>query len=223
MIITQLSGGLGNQMFQYALGRVLSYKNNDDLLFDLSSFTDQNNGDTPRQYELAVFGIKPFESSTHDKIRLGDENPFIKMINSLFKTNIDPDPSTLVREKGHYYHPEIIDKRGDIYLRGFWQTEKYFLDYRHIILKDFTFKKKLNLKSISLLEQIQKNDSVSIHVRRGDYVSNHNANKYHGTCPVTYYQKAAKIILKTVTKPIFFVFSDDPKSSGINRHYLHVP
>lgn len=211
MIIAELSGGLGNQMFQYALARVMSLKNDDDeYVFDLSGYTDQKNGDTQRDYELDIFNIEAIECSTHDKIRLGDENPIIKSINRLLGTSLNANPSTLVKEVDHIFHPEILRRTGDLYLRGFWQTEKYFDTIRGILLQDFKFSRRISPKSKQLRLKIEENNSISIHVRRGDYVSNPITNKYHGTCSPTYYQKASSLIAKKVVDPIFYVFSDDP-------------
>jgi hypothetical protein len=210
MIIVELSGGLGNQMFQYALARVMSLKNDDEYAFDLSGYTDQKNGDTQRDYELDVFTIEAIECSTHDKIKLGDENPIIQSINRILGTRLNANPSSLVKEEGHFFHPEVLARTGDLYLRGFWQTEKYFNNYEEAIRQDFTFKKRMSPKSKTILSKILVQNSVSVHIRRGDYVSNPVTNKYHGTCSPAYYQKASSVIAKKVVNPTFYVFSDDP-------------
>lgn len=211
MIITQLNGGLGNQMFQYALAKVLATQNNDDLYLDLSPFTDTKNGDTPRTYGLSIFGINNPECSTYDRIRLGDENPILKMINRTLGTSFDTTPSSLVKERQHAFDPKVLELKGDLYLRGFWQSEKYFLKYRDLILETFSFKKKLSKKSVELLKKIEIRNSISVHVRRGDYANNPSTKKYHGLCGLGYYRRAVALIKKLSINPTYFVFSDDPE------------
>ncbi|MEI8232356.1 MAG: alpha-1,2-fucosyltransferase [bacterium] len=226
MIITQLSGGLGNQMFQYALGRVLSLKNDNDLVFDLSAYTDQKNCDTPRKYELDIFGIEPIECTHVEKVRYGDENPLIEAVNRACKTHLDSSAPTLVKERGHQFHKELLQLRGSQYLRGFWQSEKYFVDYRDQILHDFTFKHKVSQKTGQLLLQIKSSDSVAVHIRRGDYVTSKAANSYHGTCSPTYYLSASKVMGKHVAHPTFYIFSDDPDwcrdNIKLNGNFIYV-
>lgn len=210
MIITQLTGGLGNQMFQYAIGKVLCVNNEDELFLDLTLYTDTKNGDTQRNYELGIFGIDTPEASLTDRTKLGDENPILKLINKVFHTNINTYPTTLVKESGHFFQPEILSLKGDIYLRGFWQSEKYFSSHRDLILNTFRFAKRKSKKSTELMKKIIVENSIAVHVRRGDYVTNPNAKKYHGLCRASYYHKAGSALSKQISNPIFYVFSDDP-------------
>lgn len=100
-------------------------------------------------------------------------------------------------------------------LKGYWQNEKYFKDIRPILLKDFTLKKKTKnfLKFKKLISGV---NSVSIHVRRGDYVKRKVTGNYHGVLDLDYYRQAVEIIRKKVKKPRFFVFSDDPTISNFS-------
>ena len=208
MIITELSGGLGNQMFQYATGRVLSIKNNSPLILDTRSYESRVKGDTVRQYELSSFPIAASIASQ-------------KQINEFFPTKLQKVVANItglsltksieiVKENGHDYDIDLLEKKGNIYLSGFWQTEKYFLDYSSVIKADFTFTNRLRSNIYSLANQIKHTNSVSVHIRRGDYVSNANANKFHGLMPVSYYLRAINKISKMISDPVFFIFSDDP-------------
>ena len=98
--------------------------------------------------------------------------------------------------------------KGHNYLDGYWQNEKYFKDIRHILLKDFTLKKKTN-NFLKLKKLIAETNSVSIHFRRGDYVKRAVTRKYHGVLNLNYYRRAIALIGEKVEKPNFFVFSDD--------------
>lgn len=210
MIISHLNGGLGNQMFQYAIGRVLSMVNSDDLYLDLTSYNSIfNSADTRRDFELDIFKLKYKVATKSQIMRLSDSNPFINILNQYLKLGLNPYPRGYIREKDHRFQPEILNNKGDLYLKGFWQSEKYFLSHKEQILQDFSFRYKPSKKNQSTLALIDGSVSVSIHVRRGDYVKNRVTNKYHGTCDIAYYQNAIKMIKAKCSKPTFFVFSDD--------------
>jgi len=212
MIISWISGGLGNQMFQYALGKVLSHKNAEELFLDLSGYNPfLNTKDSPRNFELDIFKLKYSEASRSAIVRLSDSNPVINSINNLFKAKINPYPKGYVQESSHGFKSRILELQGNIYLRGFWQSEKYFNQYSELIRHDFAFPTPPTGKNKALLLGIDNSNSVSIHVRRGDYVSNQTTNQFHGVCSLAYYRKAIKSIKDKVTNPIFYVFSDDPE------------
>lgn len=189
MIITKLSGGLGNQMFQYALGRVLAIKNHAKLVLDLSGYKNQAAIDTPRQYELGIFNIQAAKYSRN-------------IFNFL-------RPRKLISENSHSFDPAILKLKGNLHLVGYWQSEKYFAEYADIIRQDFTYNTSPAGKNKKLLHDISKSNSVSIHIRRGDYIKIPSTNQFHGTCGLEYYQSAVKIIKQKVKNPIFYIFSDD--------------
>jgi hypothetical protein len=95
------------------------------------------------------------------------------------------------------------------YLSGLWQTEKYFKDCEEIIRTEFTFKQPLNKKNSELSETIRRKNSVSIHIRRGDYIYNSEEYKIHGLCSIDYYKKAVECIANKAGELTLFIFSDD--------------
>jgi len=103
---------------------------------------------------------------------------------------------------------EILFSAEKIYVDGFWQNAKYFKDFRNTILNDFKLKKE-SKNYIKLKTKIQNNNSVSLHVRRGDYVKSKKTRDFHGLLGLDYYQKAVNSILKKTKNPKFFIFSDD--------------
>ena len=187
MIIVRLIGGIGNQMFQYALGRHLAVKNNTELKFDISDFCKY----ADREYMLGVFDIK-------SKIASEDEI-------SKLKSN------RYVKEKGFGFDCEILNTPDNSYIDGYWQNEKYFQSIENLIREDFLFKEDLNDKNKEFLSGISGSDSVCIHIRCGDYVSNLKTKLMHGNCSSKYYKKAVDLILQNVENPHFFVFSDEPE------------
>jgi len=210
MIITKINGGLGNQMFQYSLGRVLSHLNRSDLKLDLSAYDNQKSIDTIRNYELNIFSN--INSSMADKITLNSftkPNKLKLLLNHFLKFKLNAYPKNWIKEINHEYNKNILNLRGDFLLDGYWQNEKYFKNYRNLILKDFTFPKLISKNNMSLIKTISGKKSVAIHVRRGDYITNKYAKEYHGLASITYYKKSIELIKTKVNNPLFVVLSDD--------------
>lgn len=213
MIAVRLMGGLGNQMFQYAVARRLSFTNKTALSLDHIFFDNIAESDTPREYELDCFNI---QSKTLVPSRRPQESPEANYSGKrgrlqYIKDSLAGKAWRIYREPHHQFDPNVLTLPNSSYLIGYWQSEKYFSDIREQLLKDFSFKTEPKGKNIQLLKDIQNSESISIHVRRGDYVSNKNASKFHGTKDESYYDEALKRVLKTVKNPKLFVFSDDPE------------
>lgn len=205
MIIIKLSGGLGNQMFQYALGKHLANKHQTELILDASIFSTQ----TLRNYELNVFSI------TEKHITAGQIRKYVSSQSSGALKNIIEKIQNrisgykMIIEKHFHFDPEILNSPKNSYLTGYWQSEKYFETSEMLIRKSFVFREPQNEKNRAILEAISSSNSVSIHIRRGDYVSNSTTNSVHGTCDVAYYNDAVSRISKFVKDPVFYIFSDD--------------
>lgn len=210
MIIIKLKGGLGNQMFQYATGFALALKNKTQQKIDISNY-DHVTRDTPRKFALNVFNISsPIALS--EEISGVSSKGFLSKLGNLINQKIF---------RNYYldFHPDFLNKIGNkitlgknIYLEGIFQSEKNFSEFTPQIQKEFTFKKELfDEKVKQLSEVLQKEDSVSIHIRRGDYIHDKKTNKYHGVCPIEYYQEAINLIKEKVSKPTFYIFTDDEK------------
>lgn len=210
MIYVRLLGGLGNQMFQYATARRLAAKHNTQLVLDTSSYQVKNKDETPRHFEIDCFSIDAIVADTSVLNRLQatrEPNPLQKL-----KHKLIGNPITLIGEEGFPVNSAVMKAADETYLIGYWQSEKYFQDICDIILKDFSFTTKPDAENTKMADQIKdkKATAVSLHVRRGDYVTNQHANTFHGTSPMEYYQKAVDLMAKKVQKPHFFIFSDDP-------------
>lgn len=191
-------GGLGNQMFQYVLGRHLAIKNKAKLRLDVRELKQ----DRLRNYELDVFNIPSNILSNSAAVlggifsilrRLGLPNIFIKY----------------TKENNHYFDKSVLEKKGNIYLEGWWQCEEYFKDIKDVIKKDFRIKIEPDKQNKLMLKKIRDTNSICLHIRRGDYVENPKTRQYHGTCSLDYYNNSIKMISRKVNNPVFFVFSDD--------------
>lgn len=208
MVVSQLIGGLGNQMFQYAIGRALSIKNRAPLLVDTSNF---KNYGLHQGYELGkIFSCDVKEASENDikKVLGWQRFPIIQKV--LHNTSLVKFRSEKLIIEPHFQYWSGIEKvPQDIYLIGYWQSEKYFHDVRDQIRKDFTFRLPLNEVNKQISEQILSTCSVGLHIRRGDYVNNLKAGEIHGVCSIEYYQEAVNYVAKRTNNPNFFIFSDD--------------
>jgi hypothetical protein len=205
MIIVKLIGGLGNQMFQYAVGRRLALKLNVELKLDITGFDNYK----LRKYSLSNFKIQ-------------ENIATLQEINSLTKPTISQrlctkilhmrpkDPKTYVCEKQFHFDPNILNLFGDVYMEGYWQSEKYFVDIAEIIRQEFTLKDPQVGKNSELAEHIASSESVSIHIRRGDYVSDSRTNKLHGCCNIEYYICCLEHLTQIIANPHLYIFSDDP-------------
>lgn len=189
-IITNLIGGVGNQMFQYAIGYVVAKNANLPLFADLSSYDTY----TVRKYELEKFGFKINVANQNDIAKLNKKHFFRK---------------TLYKDKKKTFYPEILKIRHAAYLKGYWQSEKYFLHLRKEILELFEFRNFDFIQNKNILDEIKKSNSISINLRLGDYLNNKENRKIYFLCTKEYYKKAIEHMCKCSENPKFFVFSDE--------------
>ena len=202
MIITKLTGGIGNQMFQYAMARAVAHLNKTGLMLDISWF-DRVKTHTRREYSLGNFNISGelFKSGIFHRILF--KISFLENLRS-------PQKRYYIKEKQiFHFDPEVFKISENVYLDGYWQNEKYFKDTEEIIRKEFTLKNPFNKTISEIAEKISEANSISLHIRRGDYIEDKITNQLHGVCSLGYYSKAIDRILEKVSKPSFFIFSDD--------------
>ena len=208
MVITNLIGGLGNQMFQYAAGRALSLKCNVSLRVDISGFANYG---LHQGFELQRIFNCPAEIASEAEVRgiLGWQ--YSSSIRQLLSrpSMVAFRHEGLVVEPYFHYWQEIKNVTNDCYLTGYWQSEKYFLGIATQIRGDFSFRLPLENQNAELAKQINQVNAVSLHVRRGDYAHNPKTTETHGLCSLDYYQAAIGYIAERVPPPHFFVFSDD--------------
>lgn len=221
MIIVKLMGGLGNQMFQYAAARSLSWRHGTVLKLDLSFLEGDQSGDTPRIYKLDHFYITAEKASRWEVSTMsGRGNAFLPTAFARFFQKNAADHANY-REKSFHYDPQLLDQPDNVYLEGYWQSERYFTDIREVIRKDFTVKTPLTDKNRKLADEIQAVNSVSLHVRRGDYVMDEKTIAKHGVCSLEYYLRAEDRVAEIQADPHFFVFSDDPEWVADNLKLRH--
>lgn len=202
IIITKIYGGLGNQMFQYAAGRALSLRYLSPLYLDIEWFDKGQKGLNVRSYQINIF--KNIHAILPKKHSL-----FYKHTIEHIKKYFIPAP--IIKEPHFSYWPAFFGITPPAILDGYWQSEKYFMDFKNEIRHDFTFPA-LPEKAGQISTQIAETpESVSVHIRRGDYVSNPQAQAFHGNLQQDYYDKALQLIKDACGKTRLFIFSDDPQ------------
>lgn len=214
MIVTKIIGGLGNQMFQYAAGLALAEKNNVPLLYDISTFSSAYK---IRRFQLNCFNISASEHRLKNSNVIGNSWIIKRFCDkfSLFKSE------KIFIEKSYNYDPAFFDIKPNTFIEGYWQSEKYFENIENIVRKEFTFKNDPYGLNCDWLAKIEDSISVSLHVRRGDYIYNKEANEFHGTCSLDYYTRAVAQIADRINgKPKLFIFSDDPDWTKNNINLL---
>lgn len=214
MVITRLSGGLGNQMFQYAAGKRLACHLGVPLMIDTSLFSAQHCA-TAREYALDAFALE-------DPIATADDlRPFLPRHGLSRWLPRFARHRTYYRERHFHFDPAVLELRGEVCLDGYWQSERYFSDIAGTIREAFRFKQPLSGKNLHLYQQIRDVEAVSLHVRRGDYVSDEKTHRWHGVCGVDYYDRAINHIVEHVSGPNFFVFSDDLHWASNHLKFRH--
>jgi hypothetical protein len=211
MIIVKLMGGLGNQMFQYALGRHLSEIHKVTLKFDQHFLIDRTPRPdfTYRDYELGIFKINESFASVGEVRRFCPRGFWPRL---WLKLNLIFTNKEIKKEEQDRYYPfdaSVLKAGSNTYLDGFWQSGEYFKDISDILKKEFQFKESPHANIISYLDKIKGSNSISIHIRRGDYVTSKSISNYHGVCSLDYYNNSVKYVAEKIDHPEFFVFSDD--------------
>ena len=224
MVIVKLMGGLGNQMFQYAAAKALSVRHEVTLKVDLSFLNDRSTREnfTFREYELNCFDNSIQIATTKE---LSIFNPPNNIISSL-KSVLGISMPIRYYENTFKYNESFSELPNEILLEGYFQSEKYFIQIRSLLLQDFKWRSPATGVNLSLIEKIKSTNSVSIHIRRGDFAENKVINSIHGLCDISYYKRAISHINLKMENVFFFIFSDDinwaKKEIGITSNVVYV-
>lgn len=204
MIVTSLKGGLGNQLFQYAIARHLASIHNTIVKMDVTVFATYEHHD----YALAAFNLQEHFATEEEiaSFTQASANPVKRALRSILRPG---SPTRYVREKDFRFDPKILRLPDDVYLSGYWQSEKYFVNVADLIRSEISVKSPQDGLNREIAGRISDCNSVSVHVRRGTYL----LPQYSGTHPVcspAYYQNAVAEMRRRVGDIQIFVFSDDP-------------
>ncbi len=211
MVIIKLVGGLGNQMFQYAAGKAIALRSGTQLKMDMSWFKNQSGLITPRTYSLNFFNVEEKIATKKEvgKLKGGIYGNLFKVFQ---KIGLLKKGNYFFTEPSFNFHEEVLRIKSAVYLDGYWQSEKYLKGIdSDVIRREFTLKDEFDIGDRKITKEIKNKNAISLHIRRGDYVSNAEANKFHGICSLKYYANAIEYIAKKVNDPVFYIFSDDIK------------
>lgn len=224
MLIIKYCGGLGNQMYQYALQYALSVKYpNETIKADLNHYNllDEHNGfelgkyfgiDVPSATKAEIknvyngfvpnYWMKRLPYKFRYSIAHKYQYIYLKVRNLVFRNKYDKT----INGHGHNIYSDVLFhlNKGDWYINGLWQNLKYFDDHRNELKKIFKLERILESRDQKILEKIKLPNSVSIHVRGGDF----KKSKFD-ICSEGYYREAIEIIKKDVQNPQYFFFTDD--------------
>src|SRR5688572_16606708 len=203
MIISKIIGGLGNQMFQYAAGKTLAHLNNTIIKLDASAFEDYK----IRNFDLSNFNANIAFATSKEISSLIPAHNFEKAFQYLSPLN----KRSYYREKKFSFDKKVLGLGRNVYLKGYFQSEKYFLPAKNIIKADFTFKNDLTKHLAEFSTSLKNLNAVSIHVRKGDFDKDPVTADYHGTLGLDYYTPAIELIKSKISNPVFYFFSDDMK------------
>ncbi len=214
MIIVKIIGGLGNQMFQYAMGRCIAIRNSTELKLDISAFDF---------YKLHKYGLNKL-NIIENLATVKETEKFLKTekkygFNWLVNIGIPYYKRAYIREKSIRYDPDLMNVKNNVYLDGYWQSEKYFKNIENIVREEFKIIDDYDRINTEMANKILESNAVSIHIRRGDYISDLKTNAIHGTCSLDYYNKAIEDIQLFIDDPHFFIFSNDPQ--WVKKNFLN--
>ena len=209
MITVHLVTGLGNQFFQYAVGRTLSLKYGVPLSLDVSSlpFYFKMGYD---EGHITHFNIEARVCDLPKQTQMYSSNRLFRKFLKLRDRLLPYYLRTYVVEKQFHFDPKILCARRSAYLEGYFQSEAYFGSHKDILRKELSVKNPPEGRNAILADEIRSTQAVSLHVRRGDYVNNPEMSKVHGCYDRRYYRRAVEIIASKTADPRIYVFSDDP-------------
>ena len=207
VVVVQLQGGLGNQLFQYAAGRSIALRTQTELRLDLG----QLRRGAYRPYRLEVFGLPAQPAGKSDvpfEFRQPHRSPLARKVFAylpLSPLRRNASGPHVVREMGFAFDEGVTRSSGDVYLVGFWQSAQYFEDVAEVIRSDLALSPQRAGVGATLASELHQEGTVSVHVRRGDYVD----YALMSPCSTAYYERALEELGAHATLSKVYVFSDD--------------
>ena len=224
MILIKLQGGLGNQMFQYAAARSL-IKDQSAVYLD-HSFLELNNTDkehfTARRFELSIFkNIRALKAAKWKINFFKSRSAYFKLLRLLSKSPV----KFIQQQDNEFVNMPALAQNADVYLDGYFQSEKHFKHIRKQLLDEFQFPQLDEVNEALKIKIINTPNAISIHIRRGDYLKSEKVLDVHGVLPSAYYQKALGILQSKYPSASLFVFTEDMEwakanFSGLNTYFV---
>lgn len=206
MIVVKLIGGLGNQLFQYAIAKKIALQHGTNVVLDISAFEEHYK---LHKYSLQYCNFEKRFASKSDLLFFGIiKSKTLLGIYNVIRTKVKK-PVTIKEAQFNFDAEVFLRATENTYLDGFWQTEKYFSDIRPILLEELSITKQLEKLNLEFANRISSSNAISLHIRRADYTNNKETLSIHGSCTLEYYANAIKYISEKISNPVLFIFSDD--------------
>lgn len=214
-VVVRMSGGLGNQLFQYACARSMADRLGTELLLDLSAYGRQPASETPRAFGLDVFRVR-YRAASEEDLR-----PFAQHFGNRWRrwSARFSGSTQLLAQTGYGFDVRAEQAGPGTYLIGHWQSERYFSANADRIRADLAPVEPFDSNDEALIRRMSGSTSVSVHVRRGDYVTNPVTSAHHPTCGPEYYLRSSEHVLRSHPDARFFVFSDDIPWAKEHLHF----
>jgi len=198
-IEVEISGGIGNQLFQFAAALALAERLHAEIILDVSWYERELQSVDKRHMELDKFldlsEIKRVKSKRHPKVEIA-----LKVARN-FKVISDAK-----LDLGAFHS---LSTRRHIRMRGYWQSEAYFTPVVDFLRSSYSKHLMMSTLANEIANQIRSSASLGIHVRRGDYITNRKTNSFHGVCGENYFTNATRLTLKSTKIDKIYIFSDD--------------
>lgn len=207
--VVQMTGGLGNQMFQYALYCQLQAQGKLVKLEDELGYASE---ETREKHLKKAFHLTYERPTKEEMILLTDSS--MRLLRRMQRKIFGRKTKSFV-EKQFNFDPQVLNQDSAFY-EGCWQSEKYFRDVEDRLRSDFIFRCEIPPESQKFLKKITEVNAVSLHIRRGDYLNQVQNQLYGGICTDQYYKKAIAYIREKVENPRFFIFTNDPDWAKAN-------
>ncbi len=218
MIITWLTGGLGNQMFQYAAGLALAERRRTVLKLDVSWFRDDPAYEAHNRYALSCFNITE-QFATQEEIDCvrgvqltRTERWSVAAARALrFRRHAERHaaPANWHRPPTFAFYPQFLEQPDNTYLNGMFQSEKFFSGAADLLRLHFSFRYPPLPEVAALAQRIRSGPSAAVHFRRGDYARNATFNTQIGLIGPAYYARAERLLRERNPEATLYVFSDD--------------
>ncbi len=205
MIVSQLTGGLGNQLFQYATGHAAAARAHVPFQIDTRHYDVVDPNYPSRPFALDQMAITAPRLSW----------PTAKWIGLSKRLRRMPGRFDILIDRAEGFDPRILEIEHDTYLVGCWQTERFFADHRTELMREFAFRTVPDARNADYLAAIQAQPSVCVHFRRTDYLG---PNTTLRPCSPDYYDRALAVMAVAVPDARYFVFTDDPEWVSRNAH-----
>jgi len=218
MIITWLSGGLGNQMFQYAAGLALAERRRTVLKLDVSWFRDDPAYEAHNRYALSCFNItEQFATQEEiDRVRgvqlTTTERWSVALARAVRLRRYAQRyaaPANWHMPPTFAFYPQFFEQPDNTYLNGMFQSEKFFADAADLLRLHFSFRYPASPEVAALAARIRSGPSAALHFRRGDYARNATFAREIGVLDLAYYQRAVRLLRERSPNATLYIFSDD--------------